>query len=373
MTTEAPPLRIPQYSGACTANIVPSILGPGGCDALPPWMPEVARGARNVVVLVLDGLGWHQLNARRHLAPTLASMSGGSITTVAPTTTVTALTSIATGLTPGEHGMMGYRMDLGRRVVQMLRWADDRGDVRREFPPEMVQPCPPFMGAKVPVISRVELEGTAFTDAHLRGTTALGWKAASSIAVTIGEQLRSGARFVYAYYDGVDKIAHACGFGEYYDAELRQADRIVGDVCAQLGPDDVLLVTADHGQVSVGDDLAPPHADVLSNVAYQSGESRFRWLHAKSGRVDDVIAAARLHHGDIAHILTREEAIDRGLFGARVSDAARKRLGDVALIPTGPHSFEDPEENGPHALVCRHGALTDEELDVPLLALRGGN
>jgi hypothetical protein len=237
----------------------------------------------------------------------------------------------------------------------------------------MVQPCPPFMGAKVPVISRAELEGTAFTDAHLRGTTALGWKAASSIAVTIGEQLRSGARFVYAYYDGVDKIAHACGFGEYYDAELRQADRIVGDVCAQLGPDDVLLVTADHGQVSVGDDLAPPHADVLSNVAYQSGESRFRWLHAKSGRADDVTAAARLHHGDIAHILTREEAIDRGLFGARVSDAARKRLGDVALIPTGPHSFEDPEENGPHALVCRHGALTDEELDVPLLALRGGN
>lgn len=373
MTTEAPPLRIPQYSGACTANIVPSVLGPGGCDALPAWMPEVARGARNVVVLVLDGLGWHQLNARRHLAPTLASMSGGSITTVAPTTTVTALTSIATGLTPGEHGMMGYRMDLGRRVVQMLRWADDRGDVRREFPPEMVQPCPPFMGAKVPVISRAELEGTAFTDAHLRGTTALGWKAASSIAVTIGEQLRSGARFVYAYYDGVDKIAHACGFGEYYDAELRQADRIVGDVCAQLGPDDVLLVTADHGQVSVGDDLAPPHADVLSNVAYQSGESRFRWLHAKSGRADDVTAAARLHHGDIAHILTREEAIDRGLFGARVSDAARKRLGDVALIPSGPHSFEDPEENGPHALVCRHGALTDEELDVPLLALRGGN
>jgi hypothetical protein len=56
-----------------------------------------------------------------------------------------------------------------------------------------------------------------------------------------------------------------------------------------------------------------------------------------------------------------------------VSDAARKRLGDVALIPFGQHSFEDPEENGPHALVCRHGALTDEELDVPLLALRGGN
>ena len=350
MTTEAPTMRIPQYAGACTANIIPSLLGPGGTESLPAWMPDVVSGARSVVVLVVDGLGWHQLSARRHLAPTLASMSGGSITTVAPTTTVTALTSIATGLAPGEHGMMGYRMDLGRRVVQMLRWADERGDVRREFPPELLQPCPPFLGAKVPVISRAELEGTAFTDAHLRGTTALGWKAASSIPVTIGEQLRSGARFVYAYYDGVDKIAHACGFGDYYDAELRQADRLVGDVIGELGPD-----------------------DVLRNVAYQSGESRFRWLHAKSGRTQDVVEAARAHHGKTAHVLTRDEVIERGVFGTRVSDAARKRLGDVALIPFGHDSFEDPEENGPHALVCRHGALTDEELDVPLLALRGGN
>ena len=373
MTTEASSLRIPQYHGACTANIVPSLLGPGGTDSLPSWMPDVVVGARSVVLLVVDGLGWHQLLSRRHLTPTLSSMVGGAITTVAPTTTVTALTSIATGLTPGEHGMMGYRMDLGRRVVQMLRWADERGDVRREFPPEVVQPCPPFLGAKVPVISRAELEGTAFTDAHLRGTTALGWKASSSIAVTVGEQLRSGKRFVYAYYDGVDKIAHACGFGDYYDAELRQADRLVGDVCGELGSDDVLIVTADHGQVSVGDALAPPHGDVLRNVAYQSGESRFRWLHAKSGRTRDIVDAATAHHGTVAHVLTREEIIERGVFGQRVSDAARKRLGDVALIPFGAHSFEDPAENGPHALVCRHGALTDEELDVPLLAFRRGN
>lgn len=373
MTTEAPAMRIPQYAGACTANIVPSILGPGGTDTVPTWMPEVVRGARGVVVLVLDGLGWHQLNARRHLAPTLSSMSGGSITTVAPTTTVTALTSIATGLAPGEHGMMGYRMDLGRRVVQMLRWTDDRGDVRSQFPPEVVQPCPPFMATKVPVISRAELEGTAFTDAHLRGSNARGWKAASSIAVTIGEELRGGSRFVYAYYDGIDKIAHACGFGEYYDAELSQADRLVGDVAEKLGRDDVLIVTADHGQLSVGDDLAPPHEDVMRHVSYQSGESRFRWLHVKSERTIDVVEAARSHHGHEAHVLTRDEVIDRGVFGPRVSDAARKRLGDVALISRFARSFEDPDENGPFSLVCRHGALTDEELDVPLLALRGEN
>ena len=371
MTTEAPSMRIPQYSGACTANLVPTLLGPTGVSQVPEWMPAAVSGAKRIVVLVVDGLGWHQLAARSAIAPTLASMTGSSITTVAPTTTVTALTSIATGLAPGEHGMMGYRMDLGRRVVQMLRWADERGDVRREFPPEVLQPTPPFMGARVPVASRAELEGTAFTDAHLRGTKAVGWKSSSSIPVIVERELRLGASFVYAYYDGVDKIAHACGFGEFYDAELRQADRLVGDLLGVLDDDTVLLVTADHGQVSVGDDLAPPHGDVLRHVAYQSGESRFRWLHARGGRENDLADAARAHHGDCAFVLTRDEVIAAGVFGPRVTDAARRRLGDVALIPFGAHSFEDPEENGPHALVCRHGALTDDEIDVPLLASRG--
>ena len=44
--------------------------------------------------------------------------------------------------------------------------------------------------------------------------------------------LRAGEPFVYAYYDGVDKVAHERGFGPYYDAELRAADRLVGDLAA---------------------------------------------------------------------------------------------------------------------------------------------
>ena len=94
-------------------------------------------------------------------------------------------------------------------------------------------------------------------------------------------------------------------------------------------------------------------------------------MHARGGRENDLFDAARERHGDTAFVLTRDELIASGVFGPRVTDAARRRLGDVALIPFTAHSFEDPEENGPHALVCRHGALTDDEIDVPLLASRG--
>ena len=323
-----------------------------------------------MVVLVLDGLGWHQLHARREIAPTLSSGEGGSITSVAPTTTVTALTSITTGLAPGEHGLMGYRMDLGRRVVQMLRWADERGDVRSTFEPAVVQPTPPFLGASVPILSKAELEGTAFTEAHLRGGKPLGWRVSSSLPVQIGALLNEGARFVYAYYDGIDKVAHERGFGAYYDAELGHVDALVARVVERLVPGAALVITADHGQVHVGENTVRLDDRLMRQVEYLSGEGRFRWLHARRGTDREVKTIAQEIYGDRAWVLTRDEMIDAGWFGLRVTDVARKRLGDVALVPFAEVSFEDPADHGSFPLVCRHGSMTDAEIDVPLLAWR---
>ena len=117
-----------------------------------------------------------------------------TLTTVAPTTTATALSSIATGLTPGEHGLIGYRMYVQGEVINVLRWVAAGGDRRRSLPPREVQPFAAFLGADVPVISPAELEHTAFTEAHLRGSRPVGYRAASAIAVEIGRQLaRRGA------------------------------------------------------------------------------------------------------------------------------------------------------------------------------------
>ena len=365
--------RCSDYHGRCVTNIVPALLGPGGTEALPDFFPQITRGARQVVLLVVDGLGWHQLQDRILRAPaattTLASMQGSAITTIAPTTTVTALTSIATGATPGEHGLVGYRIDFAGRVVQMLRWADDKGDARRRLSPRDVQPCPPFLGASVPVLSKAEFDGTAFTEAHLRDQRMFSWRAASSMVVDVRNLLASGERFVYCYYDGVDKIAHERGFGEHYDAELLSVDRLIADLASALPRDAVLLVTADHGQVMVGDNTMLLAPDVTRHLSHQSGEGRFRWLHVKSGRIDEVLSAARSLHGDVAWVMTRDEMIEQGYFGARVADVVRRRLGDVAIMAKYEVSFDDPADKTYFALQCRHGSLTSAEVDVPLLAL----
>lgn len=332
-------------------------------------MPSIVQGASQVVLLLIDGLGWNQLQKYAEHMPVLSSFVGSSITTIAPSTTATALTSLTTGLTPGEHGLIGYRVDLGDTVMNVLRWGDENGDLRRRYPPSQVQTCPPFLGTSVPVLSKAELEGSGFTEAHLKGVKPMGWRSASSIPVIIREALDAGEPFVYAYYDGVDKIAHERGFSDHYVSELRYTDRLVADILQVLPPDTALIVTADHGQVHVGDNTIVPSSDVTQHLRYQSGEGRFRWLHAKKGRQEDLLAASHMYK-NVAWVVTQQQVLDEHWFGPRVTDSVVRRMGDVALVPFAPVSFDEPLDTGAFSLVCRHGSLTADEMLVPLLAQR---
>jgi predicted AlkP superfamily pyrophosphatase or phosphodiesterase len=360
---------VPDYGGANVRGIIPAILGPVSWRrSLPEWMPPLLGEADQVVLLVVDGLGWDQLWDHAHVAPTIAGLDGRSITTVAPTTTATALTSIATGLTPGEHGVIGYRIVLGGEVVNMLRWTHDGADRRRSQPPSDIQRYPAFLGETVPVVSPSELCATAFSEAHLRGARPVGFRATSSLPIEIRHELAAGERFVYAYYGGVDRIAHERGFGEYYEAELRDADRLVGDILDLLPPGAALLVTSDHGQVSVGANIIVPSAELLSLVSMQSGEGRFRWFHARRGALDELVAAAEQELGSTGWIRTRQQLIDECWFGPTVAPPVAARLGDVAVVAREPVSYHDPDDSGPFELICRHGSMTSAEIRVPLLA-----
>lgn len=360
-------LVLPDYDGACITNVVPALLGPP--ETAPAWLPGAVLDAGQVVLLVLDGLGWEQLQQRRALAPTLASMVGGPITTVVPSTTATALTSLTTGLPPGEHGVVGYRMAVHGEVLNVLRWATATGDARQSIPPSKIQPTAPFLGERPPVVTRAEYRQSGFTGAHLEPSRYRGYRTLATLVTEVGRLLRSSEPFVYAYYDGLDKVAHEYGIGEHYDAELQWIDHLVERIMVCLPRGAALVVTADHGQVDVGDNVVPLAGDVLGLCAMQSGEGRFRWLHARPGRAAALYEATRQHHGDDAWVLTCDKMLADGWFGPVVTEAAAARLGDVALVARRDLAFDDPADTGPYVLVARHGAATSAEMLVPLLAV----
>jgi predicted AlkP superfamily pyrophosphatase or phosphodiesterase len=193
----------------------------------------------------------------------------------------------------------------------------------------------------------------------------------SSIAVEVGALLRAGEPLVYAYYDGVDRIAHARGFGAHYDAELAHADRLVADVVSVLPPGAALVVTSDHGQVDVGDSVQAIDERVLADVSLVSGEGRFVWLHCRPGRIDAVVERCRDRYESpgLATVRTRDEIVGDGWFGGALSGEVASRLGDVALVARGAVAFLDPGDPGSASLRCRHGSLTADELLVPLVAV----
>ncbi len=133
----------------------------------------------------------------------------------------------------------------------------------------------------------------------------------SALVVEVGQLLEAGEPFVYAYYDGIDKIAHGHGFGPYYDAELTAADRLVADLAARLPAGAVLVVTADHGQVEVGRAIRilDPGADGRHGAGQRRGP--FPLAPRPAGdRVDALAARARETYGDEAWVWTADE-LDR--------------------------------------------------------------
>lgn len=362
---------LPNYAGPGLSGIVPAILAAQGGDA-PAWLPPAVAAAEQVVLLVLDGLGHGQLVERESLAPVLFGGLAGRITSVAPTTTATALTSITTGLPPARHGVVGYRVAVGPgEVMNVLRWTTAKGDARGEVPPARFQPSPAFAGRSVPAVTKGEFANTGFTVAHLAGADLRGWRMPSTLQMRIRSALAEGHRFVYAYYDGIDKVAHEFGFSDVYDAELAFADRLVSEIVRALPSEAALLVVSDHGQVEVGDSVVSIPEKLCSDVIFCSGEARFRWFHVKPGREEALASRLEQEYGDVAWVRTKEQVIGEGWLGGRPSETISGRLGDVALVPFVPLAFSDTADTGELTLVCRHGSLTAAEMWVPLCAFVG--
>ena len=93
------------------------------------------------------------------------------------------------------------------------------------------RPSPASTAVRTPVVSRSDYAATGFTAAHLAGSrpARLAHRLGAG-ASRCGGCSSAGERFVYAYYDGIDRVAHARGLGEHYEAELRSADRLVADL-----------------------------------------------------------------------------------------------------------------------------------------------
>jgi hypothetical protein len=355
-------------------RVVPEVLASlaGRGDWFPP--------ATSAVMFVVDGLGARNLAARSGHARFL-SESGGKrdvARTVFPSTTTAALTSLLTGVDPGQHGLVGYRVRIpgtDEAPNQLKGWETHGLD------PLSWQRAQPIFereaagGRPCFVVSRAKFEGSGFTTAIMRGATFV--PAANSLD---GAQLAADlvaqhpGALVYLYAPELDAIAHQRGWeSDEWANALETVDAAARSLAVALPADAGALLTADHGMVDV-----PRHRqlllsegdDLVDGVAVIGGEPRMLHLYAEPGRADAVLAAWRASESARSWVISRDEAIAAGLFGPVASDV-RDRIGDVLVAARSGVAYYDDRlvDKAPQKMVGQHGSLTDEERTIPLIRL----
>jgi Type I phosphodiesterase / nucleotide pyrophosphatase len=323
-----------------------------------------------VVVVVVDGLGQWQLQAAADIAPTLAAWSTRTITTVFPSTTPTALTSLGTGVGCGQHGIVGaaFRLPDSGAVLWPLGW-------RSEPSPAVVQPCETLWdraaraGVAVSIVSPRAYAGGGLTGAALRGGQYRGADGPGERITEIAAAVTEGGRsLTYGYWEALDRTAHVHGpASQHYRDELAVAEAWVVRLAESLPAGTRLVITADHGVVDCPDQVDLDGSPELeAGVSMVAGEPRMRHIYVQPGRGDEVAATWQAILGAAAHVHTRDDAVANGWFGEVEPDMAA-RIGDVIAVAAGTFRLAAPSRDSiVSSLRGQHGALTPAEMEIPL-------
>jgi hypothetical protein len=328
----------------------------------------LAPSKRTVVVLV-DGLGSANLSARAAHARTLSSMSRTNVSSGFPTTTAAALSTLMTGVDPGVSGMVGYavRNPATGLIVNQLSGLDS-------VDPDEWQPVPTLWEKNADIataiVSSPRYRDSGLTRAILRGAPYVSAKNYEERLGAIDDFLsthRSGV--VYVYVAELDMAAHASGVSsDQWVRRLEELDGFVADVLARLSPQDGLVITADHGVIDVPQTrhlIVPGDSDLVSDVLV-GGEPRC--LHLYSDDPQRTLALWTDSESHRSFVVTRDQAIDAGWFGA-VVDGVRERIGDVLVTPRGESVYyiDGVASAQARAMVGQHGGLSRGETMVPIL------
>ena len=335
-------------------------------------LPGLASGRE--CVLLVDGMG---SNAIAEFASLLTFTSQMQLveTLVAPfpSTTVSSLTTFATGVDVGIHGMVGYTMRIPHsgtpeRILNGLKW-DERVDPQIWQSQSTLFERAMDTGIAVSHIAAKRYEATGFTRAALRGATYRGANSIDDMVTQTVDSLTRERSFAYVYVNDVDEASHGDGFGsERFTSALSKVDRLVHSLIDSLPRGSRLWITSDHGMINRTDVVVlGKDNDLLEGVDLVAGDTRVRYLYMKDEAQEAVISRWRNYCGDRIDIYTRAQAVEMGLFGASVLPNNLDRIGDVIVVARDTLILaEQSKEDLQRAMVGHHGGLTLDEIQIPL-------
>ncbi len=327
---------------------------------------------RRACLLLVDGLGLQAIAHYGHEFPIFAQLIHlPQLESHFPTTTVTNLTSLGTGVLPGIHGMLGYtvRIPGTDRLLNALKWDEKIDPLVWQSTPTLFEQAK-AAGFNVTSVGDKRYEKTGFTEAALRGATYLG---ANHTPELVSETVRALAEpnsFAYLYTNIVDNAGHNFGVGsEQWLVALKTVADLITRLCNELPRNTSFYITADHGMVNAGHKVILGQENQLMNdVTLVGGEPRMRHIYLTPGSIAERVGQWRSELGETALVYSKSEAIELGLFGETVSEESAARIGDLIAIAQGDLVLIDPTRiEKESAIIGQHGGVTAIESEIPLL------
>lgn len=394
-----------QLSIANVPSTLARILG-GQLGGVEPALPEhlwadLADGVQRIVWLILDAVGWvcfrDLLNGEQELQNGWLGEASRlfPVTSVLPTTTTSALSSLWTGAAPAQTGMLGHTMLLREYglVADMLKLGPvgvlPRDQlIARGLDLQTFVPVPGLAAslAQQGIVTRslinVDLATTGFSRLSFRGVEeVIHFVTAADMLVRMRETLRARCDerlLLVGYLSEFDGIGHVQGPGsDAWRAVMRALTySLEHEFRRQLSPRErqgtLMVVTADHGQLQQVANLVrlPDYADLWEELLFPpTGSPRAAYLHIGQGRKEAMRNYLCRRLADQFTVVDSAAALAAGLFGGgELYSETRYRLGDLMLLARDYYALDPHGRTA--ALPGLHAGLDVQEMLVPLLMVR---
>lgn len=380
-----PALVRPDYAGAGLVNLMSSIgTALGWASPYPPLalLPQHALSdARHLVLLVADGLGYEFLRQRDGV---LRQHLLGSLTSVFPSTTASAIPTFLTGLPPQQHGLTGWNMyfrEIGAIVAPLPFRTRTGHHALRDAgvtPERLFGFTPLFDRISRPshIVSPRQIVDSAFNVAFSGKAVRHAYESLGEMTNIIAGLLRAPTEpaYIYAYWPQFDALAHAFGVESAPAAEafaaLDAAFARLLDAAQETGSR--ILVTADHGFIDSDETIdLDDHPRLRETLLLPlCGEARAAYAYVRSGREVQFRDYIHEHLADRLYLYQSTDLLRHAWLGPGTAHPGLyDRLGDFVLIPRGRTILRDwlPGETR-YAHVGVHGGLSAAEMLVPLVA-----
>ncbi len=329
---------------------------------------------KNALVIMVDGLGWENINQfpghapfiKKHMTKHAKGFSGF------PSTTAASIVSSATGVEPSVHGFIGYRIfDRAKsESVNLLTGLDSNSVSRYLKVPNLSEQ------AQTVVVSRPEYRDSGFSFATFPNSRFIGEENISSRFDVAIEELNSGSgKVIYLYVPELDQTAHRFGSrSEKWVQQLELVDSELKKLISLVQPNRGVLLTADHGVIDVPNEghIYLDECQVLSGRLLDvGGDPRATFLYfAPEVEIQGMKRELRAWLGETAHVVDVSELVEAGLYSSDVLAHSNIKPDLVVLAGTKRatyhRNFAKPASLN---MIGQHGGVSVEEITIPILKL----